>query len=383
MIVFKTFLKVLNRCKLPIILYTVLLIAFSGFQMQSSESTGDFTAEKPDIFIINRDEADTGITKSLVEYMERNCTLAEISMEEDAIRDALFYRDVNCILYIPQHFGSDFLSGRRPEIEIKSTGDYQSSYAEMLLSRYLKVAGVYAQYIDEEDVLVPKIEETLRKQVPAEVDSALDTEQMSRATFYFNFASYSLLAGCVYVICLILSSFQEERIRKRTVISSMNDRKFNRLLLLSNGLFAVVLWMFYLLLSFVLVGKVMFTAQGLLFALNSFVFMVCALTMAFFIGNLVKSKNAVNGIVNVVALGSSFLCGAFVPVQWLPDSVLKAAHILPAYWYIQTNEFLKTAETVTLESLKPVFGNMAVILLFALLFVLAAGFVSRRRRKLG
>ena len=85
----------------------------------------------------------------------------------------------------------------------------------------------------------------------------------------------------------------------------------------------------------------------------------------------------------MVALGSSFLCGAFVPVQWLPDSVLKAAHILPAYWYIQTNEFLKTAETVTLESLKPVFGNMAVILLFALLFVLAAGFVSRRRRKLG
>ena len=33
------------------------------------------------------------------------------------------------------------------------------------------------------------------------------------------------------------------------------------------------------------------------------------------------NKNAINGIINVVALGSSFLCGTFVPVEFLPNRV--------------------------------------------------------------
>ncbi len=382
MIVFKTFLKVLNRCKVPIILYTVILIAFGGFNMQTSDSTAGFTASRPDILIVNRDE-NAGLTKGLTEYMEGNCNVVDIKDEEEAISDALFYRDVNYILYIPPHFSEDFLMGGEPEIEVRSTGDYQASYAQMLLSRYLKVAKAYASYIEDEQELTDQIRETLSVQTPVEVTTKLDTEHLSKAVFYYNFASYSLLAGCVYVICLILSSFKEEKIHKRTVISSMNNRRFNRLLLLSNGLFALVLWIFYVLLSFLMVGKTMFTAQGLIFVLNSLVFMVCALTIAFLIGNLVNNKNAINGIVNVVALGSSFLCGAFVPVEWLPDSVLTAAHILPSYWYIQTNELMKTVETVSFETLKPALFNMGMVLVFALVFVIAANVISRYKRKIG
>ena len=101
----------------------------------------------------------------------------------------------------------------------------------------------------------------------------------------------------------------DEKIRKRTMISCMEYKKYNRLLLLSNSLFAVLLWLFYVLLSFVLVGDVMFTAQGLVLVINSFVFTICALSIAFLIGNLVKSKNAVNRIVNVVHWDRAFYAG--------------------------------------------------------------------------
>lgn len=382
MTVFKTFLRVLNRCKLPVLLYTVLLVAFGGFNMQTNDSQTGFTASRPDILIINRD-TNEGITKGLVDYMTEHCNLVKIRNEEEAISDALFYRDVSYILYIPEHYGADFLSGREPEIEVKSTGDYQASYAEMLLSRYLRVARIYAGYIDDEQALTDRIGATLSKQTEVEVASRLDTNQLAKAAFYFNFATYSILAGCVYVICLILSSFKDEKIRKRTAISSMNNRKFNRQLLLSNGLFAAALWLFYVILSFFLVGNIMFTAQGLLYILNAFVFTFCALTIAFLIGNIVTNKNAINGIVNVLALGASFLCGAFVPVEWLPDSVLKAAHILPSYWYIQTNEYLKTAEAIRFESLRPVFVNLGMMLAFSVVFILAANLISRRKRKIG
>ena len=211
----------------------------------------------------------------------------------------------------------------------------------------------------------------------------LDTAQLSKAAFYYNFANYSILAGCVYVICLILSSFKEEKIAKRTVISSMNYKAHNRKLLLSNSLFAIVLWGIYVVLSFILIGNIMFTMHGLVYIINSFVFTICAVTIAFLIGNLVTNKNAINGIINVIALGSSFLCGAFVPMEWLPDSVLNIAHILPSYYYIKNNELLKGIEEISIETMNEIIINMGIVLLFAIGFTIITNIVSKKKRRIG
>lgn len=382
MTVFKTFLKVLNKCKAPIIMYTVILIFFGGFNMQTSEKSMNFEASKPDILIVNQDKEE-GVTKNLIDYIKENSKIIDIKDDEEAINDALFYRDVNYIIYIPKNYREDFLNGKNPEIEIKSTGDYQASLAEMMLERYIKVANIYQKNISSEDEIIEKINETLSKEAEIEITSKLDTNNLKKATFYYNFSNYSILAGCVYVICLILSSFKEEKIAKRTIISSMNYKKYNRYLLLSNSLFAIVLWIFYVLLSFILVGNVMFTTHGLIYIANSFIFTICAVTIAFLIGNLVNNKNAINGIVNVVALGSSFLCGAFVPMEWLPDSVLKIAHILPSYYFISNNELVTQLETINLETLRPILFNMGIIFIFIIVFAFITNRISRRKRKIG
>lgn len=382
MTVFKTFLKVLNKCKLPIIMYTVFLIFFGGFNMQTSENNTNFVAEKPDVLIINKDE-EKGITKNFVDYIKNNSNIIDIENDEEKVNDALFYRDVNYIIYIPEKFREEFLKGNNPEIEIKSTGDYSASYTEMLLSRYIKIANTYVKNVESEEELTSKINETLSKETKIEISSKLDTDNLSKACFYYNFANYSILAGLVYVICLILSSFKKENIQKRTIISSMNYKKINRKLLLSSSLVAIGLWLSYVVLSFILVGNVMFTMHGMMYIANSFIFSICALTIAFLIGNLITNKNAINGIINVVALGSSFLCGAFVPMEWLPDSVLKIAHILPSYYYISTNEMLKQLEVINLDTMKPVITNMGVIVIFTAIFIIITNVVSRKKRKIG
>ncbi len=382
MTVFKTFLKVLNKCKLPIIMYTVFLIFFGGFNMQTSENNTNFVAEKPDVLIINKDE-EKGITKNFVDYIKNNSNIIDIENDEEKVNDALFYRDVNYIIYIPENYREEFLKGNNPEIEIKSTGDYSASYTEMLLSRYIKIANTYVKNVESEEELTSKINETLSKETKIEISSKLDTDNLSKACFYYNFANYSILAGLVYVICLILSSFKKENIQKRTIISSMNYKKINRKLLLSSSLVAIGLWLSYVVLSFILVGNVMFTMHGMMYIANSFIFSICALTIAFLIGNLITNKNAINGIINVVALGSSFLCGAFVPMEWLPDSVLKIAHILPSYYYISTNEMLKQLEVINLDTMKPVITNMEVIVIFTATFIIITNVVSRKKRKIG
>lgn len=382
MTVFKTFLKVLNKCKVPIIMYTAFLIGFGGFNMQTADTNTSFVASKPDVLIINQDKEE-GITKNLIEYIKENSNIINIKDDEEAINDALFYRDVNYIIYIPENYREDFLKGENPEIKVKSTGDYQSSFAEMLLSRYIKVASIYRDNIDSEEEIINKINDTISKQTDIEITSKLDTDNLSKATFYYNFASYSILAGCVYVICLILSSFKEEKIRKRTIASSMNYKKYNRDLFLSISLFAIVLWLIYVALSFILIGNTMFETHGLIYIANSFAFTICSVAIAFLIGNIVTNKEAINGIVNVVALGSSFLCGAFVPTEWLPDSVLKVAHILPSYWYIQSNEALKTLETISIETLKPILVNVGVLIGFTVVFIIITNIVSKKKQRVG
>ena len=382
MIVFKTFLKILDKNKFIIILYTIFLIGFGGFNMQTSDNSTNFVASKPDIMIVNYDE-EKGITKDLIKYITDNSNIIELNNNEEAINDGLFYRDENYVIYIPENYSEDFMDGKNPEINIKSTGDYQSSFAEMLLSRYIKVANIYQKSIKNEDELTSKINETLSKQSEVEITSKLDTDSLAKATFYYNFASYSILACLVYVICLVLSSFKDIKIQKRTIISSTDYKTLNRQLLLSNSLFSMTLWGLYVALSFILIGNTMLSNHGIIYLINSFIFTMCATTIALFLGNLVSNKNAINGIVNVIALGSSFLCGAFVPMEWLPDGVLKIAHLLPSYYYISSNETLKKIEVFNLETMIPIIINMIIVFGFSIVFIILTNIVSKRKQKIG
>ncbi|MDE6284209.1 MAG: ABC transporter permease [Bacilli bacterium] len=379
MIVFKAFLKILDKCKVPILMYTAFLIFFGGYNMKSSDTSMSFTASKPDIYIINQDE-NVGITKDFIAFLTEKSNVK--SIEAEKIDDALFYRDVNYVVYIPKGFNREFWNDKEPQIEVKSTGDYLASLAHMYVQKYLRLAHLYKDIAVSDEELLRYIHQNLEHEVQVELTTQLDTNGLTQATFYFNFMNYCLLAGCIYVICLVLSSFKEENINKRTIISSMNYKKHSWYLLLSNGLFAVVLWFVYILLSVFLIGKVMFSIHGVLYMINAFVFTLCALTIAFLIGSVVHNKEAVNGIVNVVALGSSFLCGSFVPAEYLPKLVVTIAHVLPSYWFIDTNNLIKTVEVANWESLKPIGLNLFVIVCFCALFVGITLFVSKRKRKI-
>lgn len=381
MIVFKTFLKILKSCKIPIIMYTAFLIGFGGLNMKTSENNLNFTETKPNILIVNNDE-EKGITKNLIEYIKENSNLVNVKDSEDARNDALFYREINYIIYIPKNYRNDFLNNKNPKIEIKKTGDYNSELTQILLEKYINTANIYKTKISDETKLLEKINETLNIETKIELTTTLDTNKLEKTTFYYNFMNYSLLAGLVYVICLIISSFNEEKVKKRTIISSFNYKKYNYYLLLSNGLFAITLWLIYILLGFVLLGNILIEPHGIIYILNSFIFMICSLTIAFLIANLIKNKNAINGIINVIALGSSFICGAFVPMELLPASVLKIGHILPSYWYIKTNEMLKNMEIINIQTLKPIIINMIIILLFSILFIVLNNIITKKKRKL-
>ena len=126
----------------------------------------------------------------------------------------------------------------------------------------------------------------------------------------------------------------------------------------------------------------MFSIHGLLFIINLFVFTITVLTISFLLGKLTNNKEAINGMVNVISLGSSFLCGSFVPMEYLPNFVLKIAHILPSYWFVLSNEKISTLESFTITTLKPIIFNLLILLLFALIFIILSNVITKYKRKI-
>lgn len=379
MTVFSTFWKVINKYKGTIILYTVMLIVFGGINMTTNDTGVDFTSSKPDILIVNNDK-DSEVTKNLVKYMSDNANIVSVKDNEEARDDALFYRDVSYIIYIPKNYGIDTLNGKEVELEIKKIDTYDAALAEMMLSRYIETQNIYLKTNISESELINNINESLKDKTNVEIVSKLNTSKLTKVSRYFNFASYSIMAVTIYIICLVITSFHEKSVNKRIIISSMNYKEHNRLLLLSSSVYALVVWILYTILGFIIFGSELFTFRGLLFIGNEFIFTFCSLTLSLLISSLCYSKAAVSGIVNVVALGSAFLCGAFIPLEWLPSSVIKIAHILPTYYFISSNEILKSLEVINMSNLHSVFINTIIMLLFSILFIIINNIVTKKKR---
>lgn len=382
MTVFNTFWKVINKYKGTIILFTVMLVTFGGINTTSNNSTVDFTNSKPDIIIVNN-SGNNDLTKNLISYLEKNTNVKDVKNTEEARNDALFYREVNYIIYIPKDYQKDVLSGKTPEIDIKTVGDYTSSLAEMLLTRYLKIQSIYAKNISTEQELITVINKNLSKTSEVTITSKVDTTKTSRVSRYFNFASYSAMFIIIFVICMVLSSFHTKTIKKRTIISSMNYKTHNKYLLRASFIYSIIVWLLFMLLGTILFSNTILSLRGLVYALNLFIFIFTSLTLALLLSTLIDNKDAVNGIVNVISLGSAFLCGAFIPTEWLPETVIKISRIFPTYWYVNSNDLLASLQTINMTSLNQVIINMIVMLVFALIFIIINNLVSKKKQIVG
>lgn len=381
MIVFKTILKILNKLKGLIILYTIMLISVTLVN-QTSGNVDSFEEVKPSVIIVNNDKSKNGVTNHFIKYLENHMEVKDIDIgNEEKIDDALFYRDVSLVVYIPDGFGEDLLDSKDVSVEYKISGDKGSSYGKMLVQNYFDSFNIYNNYYDG-DELFDRLDNALNVDVNVEVKSKLDTNSLSRMARFFNFLNYAILAGCVYSISMILASLKSENVRKRTIVSSYDYKKYNRIVLEACSIVIIGMWILYMILALIIFKDLFISMNGLWYVINSFVFSLCSLCIGFLIGNITQNKGAISGIVNVVSLGSSFLCGCFVPFEFMPDYVIKIAHIFPTYYFVINNEALKVMDNFSLSSVSPLILNMGIVLIFGVCFVIITNYVSKKKQVL-
>lgn len=379
MTVFKAFWKIVKKYKVTVILYTVMLIIFGGISISSGDNGFKYTDSKPRIYVVNND-LNNKLTENFISYLNKNSDL--IKIKDNKVDDAIFYKDIDYVIYIPELYGSNVLNGLNPILDIKKNDSYDSALAQLLVEKYIKVQNVYANMYSDENVIIDDINNNLNSSIDVDISSSINISKTSKMTSYFNYASYSILAIIIYIICLVLFCFKNKDVSKRILVSSTNMSKHNKLLLLSSLLFCIIIWILFVLLGVIIIGRSLFSIRGIIYIFNMFLFIFNSLTFAFFISSIFSNKNAIVGIVNVVALGEAFLCGAFVPVEWLPSFVVTIAHIFPTYWYINTNNLLGNIDIINLTTIKPIIINSLVIICFMVLFIILNNIILKKQKSI-
>lgn len=381
MTVFKAFLKILNKNKWTIIFYTLLLVGISFLNFNSIESSRNFEQVKPKVHI--RDNDNSTLSKDFVSYISDNSEIVELNNYDEALDDAIFYRDISYYVNIPENYFDDLINGKEPSLEIKKVNDYNASFAERFVFRYVRLVDFYKDNNKNQDEIVSLVRNNLENNVDIQMTTKLDTMGLLKLSAYFDFANYAIIASLVFIISMILNSFNDLKIHRRITISSMDYKKHNRYLLFSNLLLSFILFIIYVLGAYLVIGDTVFTYHGLVCVINMAIFIVCCTTLAILIGSLVTNRNAIGGLINVIAIGSSFLCGSFVMQEYLPSSVLTIGHIFPSFYYIESNDLVGKIESFSLDSLSPIIINNLIVVGFTIVFIILTNIVLKKKRKIG
>lgn len=377
MTVFKTYWRLIRSLFPVIILYLSIFLVLSIIMGSIGTEEKTFSMANPKVLLIDHDQST--LSKGFHSFLKEHAKLVQLKEEEDRLEDALFYRQVDYIIEIPEDYAKNFQQGEKPKLKTKNApGSTTATYTEMLCNRYFQLARTYQESYSEEEY-VPMILEDLKSGSEAILLNP-GKEEIQKVESFFNYTNYTILALCLCVIGIITHLFLHPTIKKRNQISSMSSSQLNKKLFLGHFLLMCGNFLLYVLMGLCLYPSVILSIQGLLFLVNMFCFHIMALSLGFFLGNLIKSREAQNGLVNVIALGTSFLCGAFVPQEYLGKGVLTFSKVLPSYWYILGNHQIASLQEYNLETLLPLGWNILILLGSAFIFFLLTNIVSHFRQ---
>lgn len=379
MTVYKNYLKVARNYVMLILIYTAIFLGLAIFMGTYNSSSTDYQSMDVKVAVINRDE-DTELINNFKDYIKDYGKLVELVDSDEALRDALFYRTVDYIMIIPDNYTRDFLAGRDVVIDTMELPDsYSSIYSKNLLNKYLNTAKVYLQAGVSESDIGNLVKQDLNKKVAVEMLDQQNEIDFSMTVTYYNFSSYMLITIVMVIVTTVLVSFNEIKIKRRNLISPVSYKRMNRQLLLGNYTVGLGIWLLYVGASFILYQEAMFTFNGLLLVINSFVLMLFIQAFSFMVAKLTSNREILSGVANVFGLGSSFICGAFVPQSMLSPFVLTLAKFLPSYWFIKANNEIVKLTDFSFTSLQPILYDMLIVCGFALLVYLATQIITKVR----
>lgn len=388
MTIFKTYFKIIKKLSLPLSIYIVVFLSLSiAFTYIGNSNNADtFTQSKTRVAFINEGEPSV-LLQGLKDYLGGHSTYVDIENKTDKLQDALFFRDAEYILKIPEGFTNDFMAGKSVTVDkTVVSGSVSSIYTDILINKYLKTARLYVNNSKElsQEELVGRIEKDLELETEVILKSSgQKTSRTSSIVYFYNYMPYIIINILILGVSSVMLVFNDIRLKRRNLCTPVSNISVNMQILLGNIVFALSCWAMLVILSLLLYRKDMLNLNAIYFFINSLVLTITILSISFLIGILIKSRNAQAGISNVVSLGMCFLTGVFVPQEMLSENVLAIAKFLPTYWYIKANKAIGALTNFNMENVGPIVSYMLIELGFAVALISITLVLSKRKQLKG
>lgn len=377
--VFKYYFKLALSMKGSIAIFLgTFTFALIAMMLQLPNDRAAFTAQKPNVAIFNRDTS--VFSSGLTSYLAETTDSIAIDDTDTARKEAIYFQTVDAIYIIPSQFGDNFFANKNPQIEVVRGPGQGAAQADALISNYMRLAEIRMLAGIGQQETVDGVADDTNKHIVVSTRTKENINEIGKAMYFMNTLVYIILGLNITVISTIMLLFNNPSIRRRNLIGGLSASSTNRQLIAANTVFSLGIWAFFMVIATIMYPHVMFSAHGVLYATGALLFSLIGLAIGFAIGTFVSNRRVVPGITNVLALGMSFLCGVFVPLAILGESVLNISRFLPAYWYIVANEHIASLTDFTMQSLQPIFNEWLIIIAFVI-GIFAVTLIINRRRK--
>lgn len=374
--VFKAFFIILKRGLVSTLIFFTIFLALALLLSGNGKKQTEVVYNDAKVKVAVFDRDNTVLSRSLYEYLDKTQELVTIKDDKDSISDELFYRNVEYVLIIKEGFEENIKSGDFEDVveNVKVPDSVSGTLLDDKINQYLSALSAYTSGGFSAGEAASKALDTadITAKVTLLKVEGKETEK-SRAFFYYTFIPYVLICMMISTLGSILLTFRKKDLSWRIKCSALSESGRNAALISASLLFGLVCWAVFIVLSLFIYQKDMTGIKGVLFILNSLVFLFIAMSLTYLMSFVVKTTNALDMVSNIIGLGMSFLGGVFVPLEYMSSSVLRFSKFLPTYWYVLTNQAIETFNS-SKEQYNIIIRNLGIEVLFALIiFIVAIG----------
>lgn len=234
--VYKSFFKVLNKYKGQMIMYLCIFCSLlTIFIKTGSASAPDGYKDKKCEFAVF-DYDGTAASMAMISYLSGTNKRVDASVirdEKTSMQNALYNREADAIIRIPEGFEDKLVSGEAEGVidVITIPGTQNSMLIESDLDGFLGMTELYlkAGYSMEEAVV--KAETALAETAEVSLPDGGDVSSHSGIYTFFSYLGWVMLCLMITGVASVLQVFGRKELRDRIECSSYNFLNFNKELL--------------------------------------------------------------------------------------------------------------------------------------------------------
>lgn len=366
--VFKAYFMIIKRrlssMTIYFVIYAALIVGLT--LLGGKEDEKKFTQTSLNIAVQNED--DGKLATALIDSLSETNEVTPATKNEEELLDAVFFRELDYVLYIPKDFTKRFLAGEREHLLVdkKVPSSTTGAFVDHQIENYLSIVGMFLDSGCALEESIEKADENQKISVDVTFVDEKKANEKPAAAYYFQYLSYIMICSMIMLVSPLLLAFNKKNVGARNKCSAMPFFVRNVQLIGASIVVILVLFAFFAIVGAVLYPEYVFSQKGAFSMLNAFVFELVAVSLAYLAGQLMNKRTTIDIMTNTLGLGFAFLGGVFVPMEIFRSGLLVISRFTPTYWYVVANDAI-----AQMTSVSEVSGTICQSLIIEFVYALA------------